>query len=294
MDKKDTEVRERGYTAWNGALVERRFPWSPIARTGIGLAFKKKRFKAFFAVSLAPSLVFLAGIYISERLEDFRKMIKGTGKFLTVDPAFFSNYFTNDALLLFIILLLAMAGSGLVADDIRNNALQLYLSRPLGKKDYILGKLAVPAFFVAVVTLIPGILFVLFKLIFSGSFSFLAQYPWIPLSVVGESLIYVAFFSIYTLALSAASRNSRFVMVVMILVYVFSDVLYGILWAIFRNPATALISLKNDLKQVSAAMFGIKPPFAVHPAWSFAILAVLVLAGFLFVKKRIRGVEVIK
>ena len=42
-------VRERGYSHWDGRLAERRWPWWPITRMGIQLAFRKKRFKLVFA-----------------------------------------------------------------------------------------------------------------------------------------------------------------------------------------------------------------------------------------------------
>ncbi|MGZ5439011.1 MAG: ABC transporter permease subunit, partial [Candidatus Aminicenantales bacterium] len=65
-------VRERGYSHWDGHLTARRFPWWPITRTGIQLAFRKKRFKIIFAGAFIPSFVFLVGLYVSERLEDFK------------------------------------------------------------------------------------------------------------------------------------------------------------------------------------------------------------------------------
>ena len=58
-------VRERGYTHWDGQLVERRFLWLPITRTGIRLAFRRKGFKFAFAAAFSPATVFLGILYIS-------------------------------------------------------------------------------------------------------------------------------------------------------------------------------------------------------------------------------------
>lgn len=295
MMEQKTEVREKGYTAWTGGLIQRRFPWSPIARTGIRLAFRKKRFKPLFAMSFVPAVVFLAGVYIAERIEDFKKIFQGGGgKLLNVDPAFFFNYYTNPAVILFMVLIMAFAGSGLISDDIRNNSLQLYFSRPMRKTDYILGKLAVPVFFIGLLTIVPGLMFMIFKLIFSGSLNFLAQYPLLILAVSGESIVYVAVFGIYTLALSAASRNSRYVMVMVAAAYFLSDILSAIIRAIIHSPYAALFSLSGNLRQISASLFGHKPPFEISPAWSFLVLAVLCAAGTLFLFRKVRGAEVIK
>jgi len=289
-----TEVREKGYTGWEGRLIQRRFKWSPIARTGIQLAFRKKRFKPLFAISFLPAFFFLVGIYVAERLEDFRAFFREANSFIAVDPGFFRAYYSNGSIILFILLVLAFAGSGLIADDLKNNSLQLYFSRPLRKKDYILGKLAVPAFFVSLLTFVPGLLFIIFKLIFSGSFRFITEYPWLPLAVVGQSVLYIGFFGLYTLSLSAASRNSRYVMVLVVLVYFFSEILSGILKLIFRSPYTGLFSLGGNLNQITAVFFSQKTPYAFSPVWSFLVLSILAVAGFIFLFRKIRGVEVIK
>ena len=105
-------IREKGYSHWDGTLRESRFPWWPITRTGIRLTFRKKQFKFFFAFAFVPAIVFLVGIYISERLEDFKFMFKGSEKFITVNPAYFKTYFTSDFLLFMMVMLLVFAGAG--------------------------------------------------------------------------------------------------------------------------------------------------------------------------------------
>ncbi len=287
-------IRDRGYSHWDGTLRERRFPWWPITRTGILLTFRKKQFKFFFSFAFVPALAFLAGIYISERLEDFKFMFKGSEKFITINPAYFKTYFTSDFLLFMMVMLLVFAGSGLVADDLKHNALQLYFSRPLGKKDYLLGKAAVVFFFILVLTLVPGLLFVIFKLIFAGSFRFLAEYPWLLLSIVGYSALLTLFFASYTLLLSALSKNRRYVTILIFGVYLFSDILYNILFGTFRNPYFALFSLKGNLQQAGAMMFGQKPPFAYPGYLSFLVLAGICATSAAVLWRRLRSVEEVR
>ena len=124
-------IKEKGYSHWEGELAEKKFPWWPITRLGIRSTFRKKFFKIFFFGSLMPALVFLVGIYISERLEDFRFMIQRPGDFLTVDPGYFKSYFTGDFLLFLMVMILVFCGAGLICDDLKHNSLQLYFSRPL-------------------------------------------------------------------------------------------------------------------------------------------------------------------
>jgi len=287
-------IREKGYSHWDGSLRESRFPWWPITRTGILLTFRKKQFKFFFVSAFIPALVFLAGIYISERLEDFKFMFKGSEKFITINPAYFKSYFTGDFLLFWMVMILTFAGAGLIADDLKHNALQLYFARPLGKKDYLLGKASVVFFFILLLTLVPGVLFIVFKLIFSGSFRFLAEYPWLILSVIGYSALLTLFFACYTLLLSALSKNRRYVTILIFAVYLFSDILFGILFGIFRSPYVALFSLKGNLQQAGAMMFGQKPPFDYPAYLSFLVLAAICAVAAAVLWRRLRSVEEVR
>jgi len=289
-----TVIREKGYYHWDGTLVERRFPWWPITRTGIQLAFRKKRFKLFFAAAYLPSLVFLGALYVSERLEDFKFMLRGSERIIQITPGSFKTYMTNDGFLFLLVLVLVFAGSGLVADDLKHNSLQLYFARPLRKRDYLLGKMSVVFFFMLILTLVPGLLLFAFKLIFSGSFKFFTAYPWLPLSIIAYTVVLTVFFAFYTLLLSALSKNSRYVMILIFMVYLFSDILYGILHGIFRTPYMALFSIKSNLAQAGAWLFGQKPPFGFPTFWSFSVLAALCAVAALVLSRRIRSVEVIK
>jgi len=287
-------IKEKGYSHWGGELIEKRFPWWPITRFGIKSTFRKKFFKFFFFGSLIPAMVFLVGIYISERLEDFRFMIQGSQKFLNVDPAYFKSYFTADFLLFMMVMILVFCGAGLVSDDLKHNALQLYFSRPLKKSQYFLGKASVIFFFLFMVTLVPGLIFFIMKLIFSGSFKFFATYPWLPLSIIGYSLLVTVFFSLYTLFLSSLSKNRRYVAILIFSVYIFSDIIYGIFFGIFRNQYFALLSLKANLQQIGAFIFSQKLPYNTPWIYSFLIIFSISFLAAVYLKKKVKEISVIK
>jgi len=287
-------IREKGYAHWEGQLRERRFPWTPITWLGIRLAFKKKYFKFIIFSSLVPAVVFLVGIYISERIEDFQSMFRGNRQLLEVNPAYFKTYLCGDFLLFMMVMILVVSGAGLISDDLKHNSLQLYFARPLSKRDYLLGKANVIVFFLLLLTLIPGLVFIIFKLLFAGNFQFLASYPWLPLSVIGYSLFVTGFFCAYTLLLSSLSKNRRYVSILIFTVYLFSDILFGFFYENYKNPAFALISLKANLQQVGSWFFRLKPAYAFPWYWSLLILLAFGIAAALVLNKKVRGVEVVK
>lgn len=286
-------IKEKGYTHWDGELKDGRFPWRPITRFGIKLTFKKKFFKFFFFMTLVPSVVYLVGIYISERLEDFSFMVRESTKLL-INPAYFKSYFTNEGLLFMIVIVLVFAGAGLISDDLKYNSLQLYFSRPLKKKDYFIGKAAVIVFFLFIVTLIPGLVFIIMKIVFSGSFKFFTSYPWLILSVIAYSILVTAFFAFYSLFLSSISKNRRYVAILIFGLYFFSDIIYEIFYGIFKNPYFSLFSLKINLQQVGAVIFNQKTQYAVSWVYSLLIIIGICILAALVLKKKIRGVEIVK
>ncbi len=288
-------IKEKGYTHWDGELRDGRFPWWPITRYGIKLTFKKKFFKFFFSMTLIPAIVWLVGIYISERLEDFRFMVRGDQtEFLNVNPTYFKTYFTNDFLLFMMIMILVFCGAGLISDDLKHNALQLYFARPLKKRDYLFGKAAVIFFFLFILTLVPGLVFFIMKMIFAGNFKFFTSYPWLPLSVIVYSALLTAFFALYTLLLSSIGKNRRYVAILIFGIYIFSDIFYGIFYGIFRSHYFSLLSIKANIQQVGAVLFNQRTPQDVP--WIYSLLIILgicALSGFML-KKKVKGVEIIK
>ena len=287
-------IKERGYIHWDGELKEGRFPWLPITRYGIKLTFKKKFFKFIFFLTLIPAFVYLAGIYISQRAEDFRYMFHEASEIIKVNPAYFKSYLTNDFLLFMMVMILIFAGAGLISDDLKYNALQLYFSRPLKKKDYFIGKASVIVFFLCIVTLIPGLILFIMKLVFSGSFKFFTSYPWLPISVIIYSVLLTSFFSFYALFFSSLSKNRRYVSIFIFGLYIFSDILFGIFFNIFKSPYFSLLSFKSNIQQVGAYIFKQKTAYAIP--WIYSLL---ILIGFCFVaifvlRKKVRGVEIVK
>ena len=287
-------IREKGYFHWEGTLLQRKLPWWPIARLGIKLSFKRKYFKFVYFGSFLPAMAYLTGIYISERLEDFRTMIRGSPQLLQVNPAYFKSYFTGDFLLFMIVMILVVSAAGLISEDLKHNALQLYFSRPLQKKDYVLGKAAIVFFFLLSLTLMPGFLFIIFKLLFAGSFRFIVAYPWLPLSIISYSALVSLFFCFYALFLSSLSKNRTYVAVLIFAIYLFTDILSAFFFESFKNHAFALISLKVNIQQVGAFLFGQKPAHPLHWSLSFLILAAVCFPGAIILRRKVKGVEIVK
>ncbi len=287
-------IKEKGYTHWDGELEERKLPWWPITRQGIKLTFKKKFFKFTFLVSFIPALVYLIGTYISERIEDFPFLQTEQVDFLNINPGYFEAYLTNSSLLFIMVIILMFCGSSLISDDLKYNAMQLYFSRPLRVIDYFAGKISIILFFMLIFTLVPALVILLMKLIFSGSFKFFIDYPWLILSITGYSIVAGLFFSLYALFLSSLSKNRRYAGILIFAVYIFSDIVFGIFHRIFNSEYFVLFSIKSNLKQLGEYLF--KQKLSYDVPWYLSFLSILAICGLavIVLRKKVRGVEIAK
>jgi ABC-type transport system involved in multi-copper enzyme maturation permease subunit len=292
-------IKEKGYSHWDGEFSPKKLPWWPITRYGIKLSLKKKFFKLTYALALVPALVFLVMIYLAERIEDFSVIMDGGSQLIKVDPTLFKTYLTNEGLFFMIIIILVFTGAGLIADDLKYNSLQLYFSRPLKKQDYLLGKASILVCFLLFLTLVPGLFLFIMKLIFSGGLKFFSDFPMLPVSIIGYSILITVFFSFYTLLLSSISKNKRYVTILIVGTYFFSDILFAIFYGIFRNPYFSLLSLKVNLQLLGAAFFGVDAPNNVpwnNLPWIYSLLilvGICCLSGVVLIRK-VKGVEIVK
>jgi ABC-type transport system involved in multi-copper enzyme maturation permease subunit len=193
----------------------------------------------------------------------------------------------------FVFFIAILIGAGLIADDRRANALQLYLSRPLTRAEYVVGKLAALAAFLGLVTWLPAMLLVVLQVIFAGSFEFLRANLFIVPAITLFSLVQIIVTSCTILALSSLTTNRRFVAIMYAGVIFFTSALYGALRMMTRSRSWAWISPRDTLDVVADAIFRLDRPHAI-PVWLACTVAVtLVIASVAILERRIRGVEVV-
>ena len=112
---------------------------------------------------------------------------------------------------IFVFFVTIYVGAGLIADDRRANALQLYLSKPLTRWEYVAGKLAILFVFLTLVTFVPAMLLLLVQIGFAGSLTFVRQNLFLLPAITLFSLVQVLLASCTMLALSSLSNSRRFV-----------------------------------------------------------------------------------
>jgi ABC-2 type transport system permease protein len=276
-------IHDQGYRHYAGQRAAHGRAWWVIARSHIITTLQQRGFRLLLVAAWAPFVVRAVQIYVSSANLP-------VSEFIATTPELFRDFLSQQRLFVFLV---TIGQAGLIADDRRTNALQLYLSKPLTRVEYILGKLVPPLAYVLFVTVVPALLLLLLQVIFAGSLSFLRANLFLLPAITLYSLIQALLSAFAILALSSLTKSRRFVSIMYAGVIFFTAAMYQALRGITASRKWAVISPGEMLDVISNAIFRsrIEPPVPLY----VAIIAVLVVIGLAMVilERRIRGVEVV-
>jgi ABC-2 type transport system permease protein len=277
-------IHDQSYRRYQGQKLPLGRNWMVIWGAGLRAMLNRKMFLALMVLAWVPFLVRTVQIYAVTIYPE-------AGRVVPIDVRLFMSFVEQQGPFVFFVTI--YVGSGLIASDRRANALQIYLSKPLLRMEYIGGKLAVLVTFLLLVTLLPALLLILMQVSFAGNFDFLSANLHVIPAVVLASLLRVIVASTTMLALSALSKSTRYVAVMYTGAIFFTEAIYGVLRVVTGSTRVAWVSITGNLEVVTDVIFR-QPPRYETPT----IIAVLVLAGLVAIsisvlERRVRGVEVV-
>jgi ABC-2 type transport system permease protein len=276
-------IHDQGYRRYGGRREPHGRRWWVIARAGMLERVRERRFLALLLFAWAPFMVRAVQIYISANLPQ--------AGFLAPTPETFREFLDQQSIFVFAVT--AYVGSGLIANDRRANALQIYLSKPLTRVEYITGKLVALAVFLVGVTLVPAMFLLLLQTIFAGSAAFLAANLFLIPAITLFSLVQVFLSAFAMLALSSLSKSRRFVATMYAGIVFFTAAMYQALSAITGSRAWAWISPEDTLDVIADAVFRVPTPPPMPVAVALLAVAVVIGASIWILQRRVRGVEVV-
>ncbi len=277
-------IHDQGYRRYVGHRDAIGRGWLVILRAGVKHILGRRLFLGLLLLAWIPFLIRAVQIYVSSNLPQ--------ASFLAPRAEMFREFIDQQSFVVFLITI--YVGSGLIANDRRANALQVYLSKPLTRIEYVAGKLAILIVFLALVTFVPAISLLVVEVIFAGNFTFLRQNLFLLPAITLYSAIEVLLASTTMLALSSLSKSSRFAAVMYAGLTFFTLGMFQALRAITGNSSFAWISSGAVLEQVGDFIFRL--PLRYELPLPFATLTLVVLLGlsFFVLERRVRGIEVVK
>lgn len=276
-------IHDQSYRRYAGQRDDVKAAWLVIARTGIMNLLKKRAFVGLLAASWIQFVVQAVRMYLASSIPQ--------AQFFALSAESYRGFLDTQSSFLFFVTI--YVGAGLIADDRRANALQLYLSKPLTRIDYIGGKMAILMVFLLGVTMVPALLLLLLQGVISGSFEFLRNNLRLIPAITLFSLVQVLTAAFSILALSSMSNSSRFVGIMYAGVVFFTAAMYGALRAILGTSSVSWISFSASVEQVGDAIFRTKLSYDTPPIVSFIVVLALMAVSVSVLERKVRGVEIV-
>jgi ABC-2 type transport system permease protein len=275
-------IHDQGYRRYRGGKAGGR-AWLVIMKTGIRTMLGDRKFIVLLVVSWIQFVVRAIQFYIATNFSQ--------AAVIAPSAATFRDFFDKQDIFVYIVTV--TLGARLIAQDRRVNALQIYLSKPLTRVEYIFGKFAILAAFLLFITWVPAVLLLGVQVVFAGNFAFVVANAYLLPAITLYSAIEVVMVSTAMLALSSLSTNSRFVGILYTGLIFFTAALSGVLRFITASTSLSWISFSNNLTQVGDAIFRV--PLHYQTPWPVSLLLIVALTvvSILVLERRVRGVEIV-
>jgi ABC-2 type transport system permease protein len=276
-------IHDQGYRRYGGQRVPHGRRWWVIARAGLLSRIRERRVIILLLAAWLPFLVRAVQIYASANFQQVA--------FLAPTPQMFREFLGQQEIFVFIVSILI--GAGLIADDRRANALQIYLSKPLTRVEYIVGKLGTLIMVLTFVTWLPAMLLLLLQMLFAGSTQFLREHLFLIPAITLFAAVQVFVSSFTMLALSSLSKSRRFVAMMYAGALFFTAAMYQALRAITTSSLWAAISPRDTMNVIADGIFRIQAARPIPLGAAVVVVAVLIIASMWVLERRVRGVEVV-
>jgi ABC-2 type transport system permease protein len=264
-------IFEQGYQHWHGKLSGHGGRWWTVTRHGVRTMWKGRLVKLTVLVALVPALALAALVslwgLVEQKAGIIAPLLNLPGIPLPLHdrprdfrvPVWTMAFFAFFQVQLFLSMLLVLQiGPSLISQDMRFNAVPLYLSKPVRRLDYFLGKFGVIGVFLGSVAIAPALLAYFLGLCFSLDLGVFRDTWRILAAALAYGSIIVLSAGALILALSSLSRNSRYVGGMWIGIWIVSGISAGILTDTVRKDWCLIISYQANLTRLGEVLLDTK------------------------------------
>ena len=282
-------VYKRTYKGYNGPLTNPLWRFMVLQRYAFKAVFRSRFLLIGYVACFFAPLVAICILYLNQNASLLALVGQKAG-FLKIDGTWFHNFLTAQGVLAG--LLTAFVGPGLVAPDLANGGLPLYLSRPFSRAEYILGKGMVLGSLIASITLIP-------LLLMFGIQSSLVGYSWFSANLyIGTGILLSGAVLMVVLILLGLSMSAfvrwRIVAGALVLgVFAAGKGFGAVINNVMRTSNGYFLDLQYLLSTIAADLFrktAEDAPISPLSAW----VAIIVFCGLLLllINRKLRVCEV--
>jgi ABC-2 type transport system permease protein len=284
-------VYKRGYQRYRGPLTGRWARFMVLPRSAWRSLYQQRLVLLLTILAFVWPIVCAVFVYLTNHATLLQGLEPQFRQFIQVDGNFFVVFMYVQSA--FAVFLAALAGPGLIAPDLANNALPLYFSRPLTRWSYALARLTVLVGMLSIITWIPG-------LILFGLQVGLAGVSWLQMNwMLGAGLVsgFLLWLLVLALVAMASSAYVKWRIVAAGVSLAFFFILSGVAAMIdnvFRVTWGHIIDPAWSVNRIWCAMLGVDPPKGPGAGASAVALLVLVMLLVLVIERKLRPVEIVR
>ncbi len=287
-------VYERSYKRYVGVLTPQWMRLFVLPRYAFKEVFRSKLFLVFFVFSLSPPAVQAGRIYLYHNAAKIFEAIPDAAEFfsqfLAIDADFFNIVMHVQCSFAFFAAL--FVGPGLVSQDLANNGLPLYLSRPISRAEYVLGKFSVLGILLSLISWVPGLFLYFLQSGYAG-WSWAFDNSGLAVSIVIGSWAWIVTIGFLALALSAWVKWRPVAGFMMFMVFLGGAFFGLVVNQLFGTDWGNLANLAMVIKRIWSGLFGLRPPVEL-PLWSaWLSLSAFVGACVYLLHRKIHAYEVV-
>ena len=193
-------VYKRSYKGYSGSLTAEWSRFMILPRYSLARLLQSKFLVGFRILCLLFPLGCAGFIYLSHNLSFLKTFNIQTGNLIEINAKFFLVVCNVQSA--FAYFLTAFIGPSLVSPDLTNNALPLYFCRPFSRTEYVLGKMSVLMYMLALITWVPGLILFAIQASLAG-WEWTRNNLWIAGAIFLGPLVWNAVLSLIAMAMSA-------------------------------------------------------------------------------------------
>jgi ABC-2 type transport system permease protein len=284
-------VYENVYKQYSGELTPSWSRFLIIPRHAYQDIFQSKLFTGFFVLCFVYPLAASILIYLHHNVNALAVLQLPIDILIPIDIEFFYKFVLVQGMLGFFLNLIV--GPGLVSRDMENNALPLYLCRPLSRAEYVLGKMSVVLIMISAITWIPGLLLFLFQSYLEGMSWFLSNLR-IASAIFLGSAIWILVLALLSQTVSAWVKWKLVAKAILVAIFFIPAILSTVIEEIYETRWGYLIDIRTMIRSIWGGLFN-HPSRIEIPVWSAwaALLVICALSLFLLTRK-VQAYEVVK
>ena len=284
-------VYERSWRRYEGPQTPMASRFSVVTRYAISDAFASRLFTAFYAVCFLPSVGGLFFIYLSHNASLLQTLGMPADMMKVLTSQFFMVLFSWQAVPAFLVTLIV--SPSLISADLSHGALPLYLSRPINRPDYVIGKMAVLTILLSPMTWVMGLAIFGLQAYLEGGTWWIDNYR-IGIAYLIGHVTWILVISVLTLAISAwvkfkpAARGALFGII--FILAGFATAVNGVT----RTSIGDTVHLIRAINSVVMSLFGAPTPSGLPVVFNWMTLAGTVLLSLWLINRKLRAHEVVR